>query len=147
MPISTNNLTRLGVSLLAIATLSACASKPKYDTAPVATPTPPVASAPPAAPTAPVASDSAIRPGSTQDFVINVGDRVYFDVDQSGLRADARALLDAQPAMDYLVSRGVTPNRITTISYGKEQPVATDASDEAWAKNRNARTSITEGAR
>ena len=37
-------------------------------------------------------------PGSTQDFVVNVGDRVYFDLDRYDLRADARPRLDAQAA-------------------------------------------------
>lgn len=32
---------------------------------------------------------SAAVPGSTQDFVVNVGDRVYFDFDQFTIRADA----------------------------------------------------------
>jgi peptidoglycan-associated lipoprotein len=32
---------------------------------------------------------SAAAPGSTQDFVVNVGDRVYFDFDQFTVRADA----------------------------------------------------------
>ena len=35
-------------------------------------------------------------PGSEQDFVINVGDRVYFDFDRYEVRSDATALLDAQ---------------------------------------------------
>jgi peptidoglycan-associated lipoprotein len=35
-------------------------------------------------------------PGSTQDFVINVGDRVYFDTDQYVVRPDGRQTLDRQ---------------------------------------------------
>ena len=35
-------------------------------------------------------------PGSTQDFVVNVGDRVYFEFDKYEIRDDARPLLDAQ---------------------------------------------------
>jgi peptidoglycan-associated lipoprotein len=31
-----------------------------------------------------------------QDFVINVGERVYFDYDQSDVRADAQSILAAQ---------------------------------------------------
>ena len=37
-------------------------------------------------------------PGSEQDFVVNVGDRVYFDYDQYAIRADARPILDGQAA-------------------------------------------------
>ena len=46
----------------------------------------------------------------------------------------------------YLVSRGVNPVRITTISYGKEQPIDGGTGEEAWAHNRNAHTAITAGA-
>jgi len=35
-------------------------------------------------------------PGSTQDFAINVGDRVYFDLDSYMVRSDAMPRLDAQ---------------------------------------------------
>lgn len=36
--------------------------------------------------------------GSEQDFVINAGDRVYFDLDEYAIRADAAPVLDAQAA-------------------------------------------------
>jgi len=35
-------------------------------------------------------------PGSQQDFVVNVGDRVFFDTDSSELTAQSRATLDKQ---------------------------------------------------
>ena len=35
-------------------------------------------------------------PGSPQDFVVNVGDRVFFDTDSSDLSAQARSTLDRQ---------------------------------------------------
>src|ERR1700686_3642061 len=35
-------------------------------------------------------------PGSAQDFVVNVGDRVFFESDSSELTATARATLDKQ---------------------------------------------------
>jgi peptidoglycan-associated lipoprotein len=35
-------------------------------------------------------------PGSPQDFLVNVGDRVFFDTDSSALSAQARATLDKQ---------------------------------------------------
>ena len=37
-------------------------------------------------------------PGSVQDFVVNVGDRVYFDYDQYAIRGDAQPVLAAQAA-------------------------------------------------
>lgn len=42
----------------------------------------------------------------------------------------------ANTAMDYLVGLGIEPNRITTVSYGKERPVDAGNSETAWAKNR-----------
>ena len=39
---------------------------------------------------------SAAAPGSQQDFVVNVGDRVFFETDSSELTEQARATLDKQ---------------------------------------------------
>jgi peptidoglycan-associated lipoprotein len=39
---------------------------------------------------------SASTPGSQQDFVVNVGDRVFFETDQTELTALGRATLDKQ---------------------------------------------------
>jgi len=116
-------------------------------------------------------------PGSQQDFVVNVGDRVFFDTDSSGLSPQARTTLDkqaqwltrynqysqftveghadergtreynlalgarrAQTVRDYLISRGIAPNRIHTISYGKERPVAICNDISCWSQNRRAVT-------
>ncbi len=38
----------------------------------------------------------AATPGSSQDFVVNVGDRVFFETDSSDLSPTARATLDRQ---------------------------------------------------
>ena len=35
-------------------------------------------------------------PGSTQDFTVNVGDRIFFDTDSSAIRADEQATLTRQ---------------------------------------------------
>ena len=43
---------------------------------------------------------------------------------------------------DYLASRGIDGRRIETISYGKSRPVDPGSSQEAWAHNRNAITSV-----
>lgn len=40
----------------------------------------------------------AATPGSQQDFVVNVGDRVFFTVDSSELTTEARGTLDRQAA-------------------------------------------------
>ncbi len=115
-------------------------------------------------------------PGSAQDFVVNVGDRVFFEVDQSNLTPQAMSTLDrqaqwlalyprytvtieghadergtreynlalgarrAKAASDYLASRGVNPQRMRTISYGKERPVAICSDDTCFAQNRRAVT-------
>ena len=99
MATSLNIRSALRLALIATAAVSmaACASKPKpaYPTAPPTAPaTPPPAETAP--PPAPVTSQA--LPGSEQDFVINVGDRVYFDFDRYEVRSDATGLLDAQAA-------------------------------------------------
>jgi peptidoglycan-associated lipoprotein len=48
----------------------------------------------------------------------------------------------AQAVLDHLARRGVPAGRIRTISYGKERPIDPGASEEAWARNRNAHTMI-----
>jgi peptidoglycan-associated lipoprotein len=37
-----------------------------------------------------------VLPGSERDFIVNVGDRVYFDFDKYDIRTDAQPLLAAQ---------------------------------------------------
>lgn len=49
----------------------------------------------------------------------------------------------AEAARAYLVSLGVDGSRITTVSYGKERPIDPRSTEEAWALNRNATTTIT----
>ena len=43
-----------------------------------------------------MAGAGAAAPGSQQDFVVNVGDRVFFETDSSELTPQARATLDKQ---------------------------------------------------
>ena len=45
----------------------------------------------------------------------------------------------AQSAKDYLVTLGVSGERLSTISYGEELPVCKDGTEECWQKNRRAR--------
>ena len=183
MTVSTKSVVKVALVAFIMASLGACAEKPK----PVVT-APPVAqaetpAAPPEAPPVPrPLPPQGPVPGSQQDFVINVGDRVYFDTDQSGLRADAQGILASQAAWlarypgvkvriegnadergtreynfalgarraqsvsDFLVSKGVVPARISTISYGKENPINPGSDESAWAQNRNAHTTLTSGA-
>ncbi len=35
-------------------------------------------------------------PGSSQDFTVNVGDRIFFDTDSSSIRSDAQGILSKQ---------------------------------------------------
>lgn len=117
-------------------------------------------------------------PGSEADLVANVGDRVFFDLNQNTLSGDAKATLDKQAdwlsrypqvtvqiagncddrgteeynlalgqrranaARDYLVAKGASSSRMTTISYGKDRPTATGDGEDAWSQNRNAITSV-----
>ena len=123
-----------------------------------------------------LANASAAVPGSQQDFVVNVGDRVFFESDSTQLSQQAVSTLEkqaqwlrsypqytfiieghadergtreynialgarrAQAVRDYLASRGVQAQRMRTISYGKERPVAVCNDISCWSQNRRAVT-------
>lgn len=42
----------------------------------------------------------------------------------------------AQAAKEYLTDLGISGDRISTISYGKELPVCTEHNEDCWAQNR-----------
>ena len=123
--------------------------------------------------------DSAsIEPGSQEDLIVNVGDRVFFNYDSSELDSDAQELLQdqvawlkqysdvsviveghcdergtreynlalgekrAQAVKNYLISLGISSNRVSTISYGKERPAVVGSNDGAWAQNRRSVTIV-----
>ena len=44
----------------------------------------------------------------------------------------------ANAAKNYLASLGIEPGRLSTISYGKERPVALGSDEASWAQNRRA---------
>ena len=44
---------------------------------------------------------------------------------------------------DYLVSLGVSADRLRTISYGEERPVCTDEVESCWSQNRRVHMIIT----
>jgi peptidoglycan-associated lipoprotein len=48
----------------------------------------------------------------------------------------------ANSTKKYLISIGISTDRISTISYGKEKPLDPGHNEEAWAKNRRAHTVI-----
>ena len=58
--------------------------------------------------------------------------------DERGTREYNLALGDrrANSIRNYLISLGVNPSRLTTISYGKERPAVLGSNDSAWAQNR-----------
>lgn len=64
--------------------------------------------------------------------------------DERGTREYNLALGDrrANAAKNYLAARGVSPSRITTISYGKERPIALGSDEASWAQNRRAVTIV-----
>ena len=77
-------------------------------------------------------------------LVTNSGKTITLEghADERGTREYNLALGErrANAAKNYLVSRGVAASRITTISYGKERPVALGSDEGAWAQNRRAVT-------
>ncbi len=64
--------------------------------------------------------------------------------DERGTREYNLALGDrrANAAKNYLAARGVSATRITTISYGKERPIALGSDEASWAQNRRAVTIV-----
>ena len=62
--------------------------------------------------------------------------------DERGTREYNLALGErrANAAKDYLMTYGISANRISVISYGKERPVDAGSNPLAWAKNRRSVT-------
>ena len=58
--------------------------------------------------------------------------------DERGTREYNLALGDrrANSVRDYLIALGIDPNRLTTISYGKERPSVLGSNEDSWAQNR-----------
>ncbi|WP_321488087.1 peptidoglycan-associated lipoprotein Pal [uncultured Hyphomonas sp.] len=173
---------KISTAAAVLIALGACASQPEppppvEEAPPVEQPAPP----PPPPPPPPVVEDLGPTPGSLEDFRVNVGERVYFDLNEYGLDVDDQEILKLQAAWlqsypavrimvagncdergtreynlalgerrasvvkDYLVSLGVDPSRIDTISYGKERPIAAGSDEASWALNRNGFTQIVSG--
>ena len=174
---------KLTAATAVVLALGACASQP----APVVEDTTPVevVDTTPAPEPEPVVEepivDTGPAAGSVEDFRVNVGERVYFDLNGYRLDSDDQSILQRQAAWlssypavriivagncdergtreynlalgerrasivkDYLVSLGVDPSRIDTISYGKERPIAGGSDENSWAMNRNGFTQIVSG--
>ncbi len=96
MQINMKHIGRLALVGFAAATLAACAKKPPPPQP--AAPPPAAAPAPYTPPPAAAPVQTGVLPGSAQDFVVNVGDRVYFDTDEYSVRADAMPVLSNQAA-------------------------------------------------
>ena len=68
--------------------------------------------------------------------------------DEQGTQAYNLALgaRRASTVQNYLISKGVAPNRLKTISYGKERPIEICSDEACYMQNRRAVTVITAGA-
>ena len=66
--------------------------------------------------------------------------RIEGHADERGTRDYNLALGDrrANAVVQYLVSRGVSSSRLSTLSFGKERPVASGSNPTAWTQNRRA---------
>lgn len=51
----------------------------------------------------------------------------------------------ANAAREFLVSRGVSPDRLKVVSYGKERPIEVCSNESCYAKNRRAVTVLAAG--
>ena len=46
---------------------------------------------------------------------------------------------------DFLISQGVAPGRLRTVTYGKERPIAVCSEESCYAQNRRAVTVLNAG--
>jgi len=64
--------------------------------------------------------------------------------DERGTREYNLALGEkrAQSVKNYLIGLGINPDRVSTISYGKERPAVVGSNDGAWSQNRRSVTIV-----
>jgi len=64
--------------------------------------------------------------------------------DERGTREYNLALGEkrAQAVKNYLIGLGINPDRVSTISYGKERPAVVGSNDGAWSQNRRSVTTV-----
>lgn len=120
-------------------------------------------------------------PTSPAYFQQTIGDRVLFEVDQSTLTDQGRAVLTAQAdwliinadymaiieghadeqgtreynlalgarranaVKEFLVSQGISGNRLQTVTFGKERPIEICSAEACYSQNRRAVTVISAG--
>jgi peptidoglycan-associated lipoprotein len=74
----------------------------------------------------------------------NVAVTIEGHCDERGTREYNLALGErrAQAVKNVLVALGIPSSRISTISYGKERPAVVGSSEEAYAQNRRAVTTV-----
>ncbi|MCD6034819.1 MAG: pal [Rickettsiales bacterium] len=113
-----------------------------------------------------------VTPGSQEDLVVNVGDRVFFAFDSAVVSSEGQSTLSRQATWlakypklsitieghcdergtreynialgerraaavkNFLVSSGVSADRVAVISYGKERPEVLGSNEDAWTQNR-----------
>jgi len=72
----------------------------------------------------------------------NINATVEGHADERGTREYNLALGErrANAAKDYLMTYGISSNRISVISYGKERPVNSGSGPLAWSQNRRSVT-------
>ncbi len=70
----------------------------------------------------------------------NISLRIKGHTDDFGGREYNIALGErrAQSVGRFLETKGVPSNRLSTVSYGKEQPINLESNEAAWAENRRA---------
>ena len=77
-------------------------------------------------------------------LLINKGYQILIEghADEQGTRDYNLALgaRRAQIVKEYLISRGVDPNNVSIVTYGKERPKAVGSTEAAWRQNRRAET-------
>ena len=157
--------TRAVFSLALVASLAACAEKPKVEAG--------------IGPDGGYGQDGGpVTPGSAREFAVKVGDTVYFTTDSTDLTPDAQTTLRAQAqwlkqypqftvtveghadergtreyniglgakrsanVRTYLAAQGIDAARLRTISYGKERPVAVCNDISCWSQNRRSQTAL-----
>lgn len=70
--------------------------------------------------------------------------RIEGHADERGTREYNLALGQrrANRTREYLISLGIDANRLSTISYGKERPLALCSNENCWRQNRRAVTTV-----
>ena len=74
----------------------------------------------------------------------NVSVTIEGHCDERGTREYNLALGEkrAQAVKNYLIGLGINPDRVSTISYGKERPAVVGSNDGAWTQNRRSVTIV-----